>query len=354
MDMRKTTIVFLFLIFMGLTCVSGRAFAYDEDEDSYPYMRSGGPIPVRNQMPLYLFYLQMAPDRASVVKKGEFLTNADYTVSNITVSAFTPATSFYDVQIDLEVQRLTLDLRYGLYDNLEIGLEIPYIGMCSGYMDNFIEGFEDGIAARTPRSRERQGSYEFDYSLRYNGTYLIREKTSKKGLGEIMFNAKYQLLREEWYGIWPNVSLRSSVKFPTSDKKDLIGSDEFDYGFGILMDKCFFDRFFIYLGGSAVFIEKPGVLSALDIGDKIYSYMLTLEYLLTENFSLVTQVSGNTTPYPESDTNPLDNDAHEWALGFNYKLKEKSDVSWSFAVVENISAASSPDVSFNTGLNWEF
>ena len=354
MKVFSATVVFLLLFGMSFLPDIDTVFAYDADDEEELFIESSGPVPIRNQMPLYLFYLQMAPERASVTERNKFLVNADYTVSNVTVSAFTPASSLYEIQIDAEVHRITVDLRYGIYDNLEIGLEIPYIGMCSGYLDDFVEGFEDGIGARTPRSRERQGSNEFDYMVKYDNRHLIKEKSSKKGLGDVSLNAKYQILKESWYNPWPNISLRSAVKFPTATESDLVGSGEMDYGVGLLIDKNFFERFFLYLGGNVVFIEKPGVLDILDIDDKIYSYMLALEYFFTERFSVVTQVTGNTTPYPESSTNPLDNDAHDYLLGVNYRLKERSDISWRFAVVENISAASSPDVSFYTGLNWEF
>lgn len=354
--MRKkgTAIAVLFLIFTVLFLDTDFSFAYDTEKDEDFLIEPGGPVPIRNQMPLYLFYLQMVPDRASIVERNRFLINADYTVSNITVSAFTPISSLYEIDIDLEVQRITLDFRYGLYDNMEVGLEVPYIGLCSGYLDDFAEGIEDGIGARTPRSRERQGSNEFEYKVRYNYDYLIWEKTSKKGLGDAVLNFKYQFVKEAWYWLWPNISLRSAVKFPTGNKSDLIGSGEFDYGVGLLIDKSFFERFFIYLGGNVVRIEKPSVLSILGIDKEIYSYMFAVEYFLTKRFSVVTQVSGNTTPYPDSSTNPMDNNAHDWLLGVSYRLKEKSDISWNFAVAENISAASSPDVSFHTGLSWKF
>ncbi|MFC1508591.1 DUF3187 family protein [Candidatus Omnitrophota bacterium] len=109
-------------------------------------------------MPLYLIYLQLPPEEAKVTQRDKFVINADYTVSNISVSAFTamadpnidPPT--YDIQMDLEVSRVTLDFRYGLYDSLEVGLEVPFISFSKGYLDNFIEGFEDAIGARTPRS----------------------------------------------------------------------------------------------------------------------------------------------------------------------------------------------------------
>ena len=344
------------LILSCIFLVNSLALAENSGEE--PYAERLGPLAIRNQMPLYLFYLQIVPDKAEVTERNKFLINADYTVSNITVSAFTPSVSQYMgnyiVDIDLEVSRVTLDLRYGLYDNLEIGLEVPYLSLSRGYLDNFIEGIEDGIGARTPRSRERQGSYNFDYSLRYNGTYLIQEKHSTgPGIGDIVLNAKYHLLKEKsWF--LPNVSLRSAIKFPTAEEKDLLGSGEFDYGAGILIDKGFFDRVFVYIGANAMWIEGPSFLSQLSINKEYFSGLLALECFFTRRFSLVAQVTGNTTPYPYSDTNPLDNDAYELGIGFNYALKEKTDVGWNFGISENITAASSPDVTFHTGLNWKF
>ncbi|MFH1479236.1 MAG: DUF3187 family protein [Candidatus Omnitrophota bacterium] len=346
---RQFAMVLVVLAFIVI-CFTKNSFSYSllDDEKS-----SRGPITIKNQMPLYLFYLQMSPDKADVVKSHRFKTNIDYTVSNVTVSAFTPASSLYITDIDLEVSRLNLDLRYGIYDDLEIGLEIPYISMSSGYLDNFIESFEDAIGARTPRSREKQGSYEFDYALRYNWGYLINKKGSIEGIGDMSFNVKYQLLKDSGYFV-PNLALRSALKFPTADKNDLLGSGEFDYGFGLLIDKMFFERFFLYLGGNIVLIEKPSFLDALDIDSKMYSLLAGLEYFFTDRFSVVLQASGNTTVYPYSDTNPLDNDAFDIGLGFNYAFKGKENMSWHFAITENYSAASTPDVAFHAGISYEF
>ena len=242
----KIVIFSCFFIFLFLSLMQYSIFADDSAEDFSD--KRVGPIGIRNQMPLDLFYLQMIPDKADVIETNKWTLNADYTVSNITVSAFTPATSLYDIQIDLEVSRITLDFRYGLRDNLEIGLELPYISLSSGYLDDVIEGIEDGVGARTPRSRERQGSYELDYTFKYNSEYLISMKHSTEGLGDIVLNAKYQLLKEAECFL-PDISVRTAVKFPTAEKDDLLGSGEIDYGFGLLMDRGFFnDRLFLYLG----------------------------------------------------------------------------------------------------------
>lgn len=313
-----------------------------------------GPIPIRNQMPLYLFYLQMEPDKASVTEQDKLDINADYAVSNVTVSCFTPATSLYNINIDAEVSRITLDLRYGIFEKLEAGLEVPYLSLSAGYLDGFVEEFEKTVGATTPRSRTRQGSYSYNYSFIYNNQNLISEKHSSEGLGDIALKTKYQLLKEDEYSYMPNISLRSAVKFPTGRKKDLIGSGEFDYGLGVIADKSFFKRLRVYCGFNAVFIKKPSFFSVLDMKKKIFSEMLGAEYFFTDRFSMVAQIMVNSTPYPSSDTNALDESGFDVGLGLNYRFKEKENVSWRFAFTENMNSASSPDVSFNTGLNLGF
>lgn len=350
----KSYKIFLFTLPFFLALFLGSALVWAHNSEAIEFSKKSGPIAIRNQMPLYLFYLQMAPDKAEVIEQNKASINADYTVSNVTVSGFTPATSLYDIQIDMEVSRITLDFRYGLYDNLEVGLEVPYISLSKGYLDNFVEGFEDAIGAKTPRSRERQGSYNFNYSLIYNSQSLINKKHSIGGLGDIALNAKYQLLKEGQGGFLPNLSLRGALKFPTAEKDDLLGSGEFDYGLGLLIDKVFFERLYIYGGCNVVRIQKPSFFSMLDIDQEIFSGVLAAEYFFTKKVSLVAQVTGNSTPYPSSGTNAMDNSAYEFGFGFNYRCKEKEDVVLSFAVIENIESASSPDASFNLGLKAGF
>ncbi|MCX5692819.1 MAG: DUF3187 family protein [Candidatus Omnitrophica bacterium] len=313
-----------------------------------------GPIPIRNQMPLYLFYLQMEPDRASVVEQDSFDVNAGYTVSNVTVSCFTPVSSLYNINIDAEVSRMTLDLRYGLSEKLEAGLDVPYLSLSRGYLDEFVEGFEDTVGATTPRSRARQGSYNLNYSFIYNSQSLIKRTNASDGLGDIVLKAKYQISKEDENGFWPNASFRAAVKLPTGEKRSLLGSGEIDYGFGVLLDKTFSEKITVYTGCNFVIIEKPSFFSVLNLKRNIISGLLGVEYLLTQRFSIVVQATGNTTPYPSSGTNALDESAIDLGLGVNYRFKEKENVSWHFAITENVNSASSPDVSLDAGFNVGF
>lgn len=358
MKIGRTVAAYIFLISFFLCHGKLYASQYDSMEEG-PFRQPAGPVALRNQMPLYIFYLQMAPEKASVTDRNKFLINADYTASNITVSAFTPTGSIdllplYDIQVDMEVSRVTLDFRYGLYDGLEMGLEVPFISFSGGYLDDFIESFEDGIGARTPRSRERQGSYNYEYSFKFENKYLFNQQDPVEGIGDTVLSLKYQLLRDErWF--LPNFSIRTAVKLPTGSKSDLLGSGKVDYGGGFLIDKGFFNnRLILYGGSNIVMIQKPSVLSDISLEPEIVSGMVALECFLTDRFSIIAQAIGNSTPYPYSGTNPLDNEAYDFILGCNYRLKEKSNILWHFSIAENISAASSPDVSFHTGLDWEF
>jgi len=339
-------VLMAFLIFSVLSLCTGEVFA--------EYKKSG-PIGVRNQMPLYLFFLQMVPDKAEVVEPKKLMVGIDYSVSNITVSSFTPVTSRYYIDIDMEISRITLDFRYSFYDNFEIGLEVPYLFFSGGYLDGTIEGFESAINATTPRSRKRQGKNNYEYSFRYNWRYIIRKTVPEEGLGDIIFNTKYQILKED-DRFMPNFSIRSALKFPTGDENDLFGSGEYDYGFGFLVDKKFFERLFIYGGFNIVMIEQPSVFDQLpdEMDGEIFSGMLGTEYFFTKRFSGIMQVTGNSTPYWPTETNVLENTGLEFCVGVNYFLDKEQNLPWNFAIVENIRSASSPDVTFQSSLKYLF
>lgn len=300
-------------------------------------------------MPLYLFFLQLEPEEAGVVGQNKLDINAYYTVSNITVSGFTPATSLYDIQIDAEVSRFTLDMRYGLTENLEAGIEVPYLSLSRGYMDSFVEDFEDAISARTPRSRIRQGSNNYKFTLIYNNQYLIQKTNASDGIGDIVLKAKYLFVEEKESQSWPNISFRAAVKLPTGDKDDLLGSGEIDYGLGLALDKAIFEKLMVFVGVNVSFIKKPSFYSQIKLQKNIVSGCLGAEYFFSSSLSAIMQVTGNSTPYPDTGTNAMDRAGYDLGIGMNYVWKEKRNVSWNFAVMENLTSQSSPDVSFNGG-----
>lgn len=334
------------------------AYCYDDskDEDNPPYCSAWPPaeiIPVKNQMPLYVFYLNMLPDSAQCLPEGKFRADLDYQVSNSVLDKVTTGTELYIVQIDTEIYRVSTHLRYGIADNLEASVEIPYIGLSEGYLDGFVENFEKTFNFTTLGARENSTHYSFKYEVRYEGKYLIQKNSPTSGLGDTTFYLKYKFLEEdeyEWY--LPTLSTRCALKLPTGDKDELTGSGKTDFGVGLLLDKHVTEKLAFYANTNFVFIQKPDFFEPWSMKSNIFSWMAAIEYHFTDKFSAILQHMGNTTPYPKSGTHPLDNDAADLGLGLTYRFNE--NLTGTISCIENLLTDSSPDVSFHSGIKYNF
>ena len=333
MSLKKTIVVFCFL-WIAAACAC----------HAYENVNPRGPMAIRNQMPLYLFWYAFGQERAGVVAEKKLDTTFDYTVSNVIVNKSTWAGEEYIVKADMEVNRYNLGLRYGILENAEVSLDVPYLVLSKGYLDTFISNFERGVGATAVGARRKTDKYQFNYSLQHNYQDLVSLREPVDGIGDVAVNAKY-MIRDET-GALPRISARAAVKIPTGSTDKYLGSGKCDYGFGLLLDKRF-GRFFAYANGSAVYIPRPSFLSDLRTKKYILSGMLAGEYCFTERFSSVVQGTFHSTPYPKTGTEPLDNAAGELALGLNYQFTERS--SYHIAVVENCFADSTPDVTFQIG-----
>lgn len=311
---------------------------------AYERVNPRGPMAIRNQMPLYLFWYAFPQDKAKVVRHEKLDCLFDYTVSNIIIDKVTTPSEEYVVRADMEVNRFNLDFKYGVLDRLEASLEVPYLVLAKGYLDGFIDEFEDLVGATPVGARSRTEKYQFNYNLQLNRRDLIDTQSPSDGIGDIALVAKYMFL-EEMEG-FPRISARGAVKFPTASEDKYLGSGKFDYGLGLMLDKSF-GRLFLYGNGNIVFIETPDFLNDLEIDDFIFSGMAALEYCFTERCSALVQGTWHSTPYPTTGTDPLDNNAFEVGLGLNYQFTKNSN--WHAAVVENVYADSSPDVTFQFG-----
>ena len=332
--MKKITPVTLL---MCLLVLSPLCYAYER-------VNPRGPMAIKNQMPLYLFWYAFPQEKAAVVAPQRLEAALDYTVSNVIIDKVTTPTEEYIVQADMEVNRYNLNVRYGIIEKLEASAEIPYLVVSKGYLDDFIPGFERAIGATAVGARQRAEKYQFKYVVQHNYRDVMRLQEPPAGLGDIAVAAKYMLI-DEMQGL-PRVSVRGALKFPTASKGTYLGTGKFDGGLGLLLDKSF-GRLFFYGNANAVFINKPSFLDEFTMKGYIISGMLGLEYCFTERFSGALQGTLSSTPYPKTGTDPLDNPAGECALGLNYQFTVNSN--WHIAVVENMFADSSPDVTFQAG-----
>ncbi len=312
-----------------------------------------GPLNVRNQMPFYLFYMAPFPDKAQTLAKGKVKIDTSYHVSNVAIHQRPwPAQQFgygeknreWWVYIDTEINRLDLNISYGILERLELNVDIPYYIFSDGYLDSFIENFEDAFSfIKTPNAREETGRYNYEYEIRNRGKPVILSTSEPNDLGEVSTYLKYKVLDEDkWH---PAISLRAAVKFPTT-KDNLLGSKKFDYGLGVLFDKNLFKRLFIYSNLNIVFINKPDALDNLEIFDYMIHGIIGLEYFLTNKTSMLFQATANTKLY-DAGVPSTRHDPVILSLGFNHNFNDR--LCWQIAIDENTNSAA-PDFGIFTSL----
>ena len=344
-----------------IACIA--AFAHAQELNK---LEPSGPLNIRNQMPLYLFYMAPTPDRAKTLGRGKIEIDTSYHVSNVIVQQRPwPAIHFkpidgeiegqknreWYVYTDMEVNRLDANISYGLLENLQLSLDIPYFRFSRGCLDGFIESFESAFSfIKTPNAREERPSYGYEYEFRNRGKPIINDTLKPNGLGEITTYLKWQAMKED--KLWPALSLRTEVKFPTATD-NLLGSGKFDYGLSLLLDKKIFDKLSIYANIGYLRIEKPDIMSNLyGFNNDMWHGMLAFEYFLTNKTAMLLQATANTTAYDydgmssNGGVTSTGRDPVVLTLGFNHNFN--NNISWQIAVDENTNTAA-PDFGVYTG-----
>jgi len=191
-----------------------------------------------------------------------------------------------------EEMGLACVFKVGLFNNVDVGVEVPY-----GFID--VEAGDD-----------------------------------VNGLGDVVFCAKYHLWDEG--DNTPAVAIVFSLKPQTGDEDEGLGSGELDYGLNTALTK--------ELGA----FTAHGNLGYTFVGggEDIFSYGLAAEYPLSEAVNIVGELTGETAFDGAFNENPFQGLVGlNWAWGETVTL----DVGVGFPVSD-----ASPDLTVTTGLTVAF
>lgn len=181
------------------------------------------PFHTQNQSPLSHIFGLPPMGEAQVLAPGrkELRLSLDHASNYVKYTA-----AHESLLLDGETTRFGLAFRYGMTQNIEAGIEIPYLIQGGGFLDGFIIdyhntfGFPQGGRDRAPRNR-------LLYSYRRNNTDVLKWDRSGAGLGDIRLNAAWQIYDRG--GEAPrSLALRGSFKLPTGDSDALFGSGSYD------------------------------------------------------------------------------------------------------------------------------
>jgi hypothetical protein len=186
---------------------------------------SESPIYLANQNPFVQIYGLPKSEAGFITPKGKLDATFLYYVSN---NAFSDTASNGETMTwDGETSQVTMKLRYGLFERLEVGIDMPYVQQGGGYWDSVIRNFHSLVGFPNDRQEEFDKN-QIDYSV--NGkTYLDNDHS---GLGDIRFTAALPLLIESERSRRA-LAIRSVLKLPTGDSAYLLGSGGTDISMGL-------------------------------------------------------------------------------------------------------------------------
>jgi hypothetical protein len=273
-------------------------------------------------------------------------------IIDLTNNFFQDQNSRESIVLDGQSTRISLDVRYGISKNFEVGLAIPYIIESGGFTDSFIDwyhttfGFSQGGRDQAPKDR-------LLYQYQKDQQVLLNINNSSNGIGDIQLMGGYQLYQS---AVKPSraISLRTSLKLPTGDSKQLHGSGSTDLALWITAG----EEFQPDIGNMSLF-GAGGVMGMTD-GDVLKDQQrngvgfaaLGVGWTPASWIAFKIQVNGHTSFYKDSGLKELNSNAVQLTIGGT--LSFSKNINLDLGVTENILIRSSPDVVFHLDLRGRF
>jgi len=299
-----------------------------------------GPLPTRNQHPLYLLFFNFTSERACTLPPGKTEFAFRFDAANTLVKSEEGAAL---IDIDLESWVYKLEYRWGTPAG-EFTVLLPVQDNTHGMMDNIITTWH-GWFGLPQGDRADYPDNDFRYFVRTRNGTVFNFPSDKPGLGDISLQWKRELGASTDKQAW---AARAAVKFPTGKSEHGLGSGKFDAGVGLAYERLstrwarYANLNYILIGGSD--------FAGLDTRS-VVSGMIGTEYRLKPNWWLTGQIDFCQSPL--STGSPwVDRDSVGLALGFHKRLSDHWIFSGGFS--EDIRVDTVPDFAVIGELRWRF
>lgn len=265
--------------------------------------------------------------------------------SNLANSYVQDANSSEYLNLDGETLRFALDLRYGLGRHWDVQLEVPWLQHSGGHLDRLIDdwhdlwGMSDGGRSLVPRD-----VLNHQYAATFAPGFLLEDDSS--GLGDISLSLNYAFFDDPD----ATASISLGYKFGVGDDDKFLGSGA---------DDVFAALRFSGDHLSGLPLRWHGQLGYLYAGDSdllesvqqqdLWFAGLSLDWLVSENWSLLLQLDGNAAP-TDSGISALGDTAGTLAVGVRWRFVPRWSVD--FSLVEDIVVETASDVVFQASLRY--
>lgn len=248
------------------------------------------------------------------------------------------------LNLDGETLRFALELRYGLAENWDVQLEVPWLDHSGGELDSLIDDWHDlWDMSDGGRSAVPRDLLDYRYATPEGG-FGLQEDAS--GLGDISLALSHAFYRTDKSA----ASVVLGYKFGSGDEEDFTGSGADDAYLALRFSGD------DLAGRSLSWHGQVGYLYAGD-SDMLEEWQeqdlwfagLSLDWRFAANWSALLQVDGHAAPM-ESGFTGVGDDAYMGTVGLRWRFARRWSVD--FSVVEDIQVESAPDVTFQTSLRY--
>jgi hypothetical protein len=245
---------------------------------------------------------------------------------------------------DVETFRSTLIVSYGLRDNWQLSVEVPYISHDSGFLDDFIYDWHDFF--NMPQNGRTKDNSDMLRILYLSGSGSFFEMSdSRSGIGDIRINSAYTRP-------WENRALifSTELKFPTGDFDKLTGSGGYDFSVGLMVnDPYSLGKYRITLYGGMAGILLGDIDGEPSAEQKSFALAgrAGIGWQATRLIQLKLQLDFQTALY-DSDLKQLGDPALQLVMGGSLTFTD--DVYLDISVAEDINTSTSVDVAFQLAL----
>lgn len=330
-----------------LAALAGPAFAEEDpspnEAAAQPPSREfafGGPIELQDVFMPAQMRPQSYPESAEVLPRGAFGVRAVVDWTNHL--AQTP-----DYLFDGESVSTVVRLRYGVWDRVELGVDVPWTSRFDGKLDPFIEAVEKTLDQEVQARFELPRASWTGIAVRPNGTRTLRVRDGT-GLGDVSLRAKYALVRARDLGF--DAALVASLGLPTG--ANTFGGEGLTPGIGLHAQLPF--RTVNLFGGGT--FQHHGDATEQEFRLAPYRWMTYAGAEWRPWRSWLGLIAEYQIYGPLARVNsPLTEVSHYYAGGFRFYLPWRTTLETT--VVENVGSIenrNSSDVSFHVALAWRF
>ncbi|MBE0598011.1 MAG: DUF3187 family protein [Desulfuromonadales bacterium] len=308
------------------------------------------PFYTRNQSPLVQIFGLPPAEGGELFAPGRTSAKLILDVANV----FAKGTNEnHEVRLDGEIYRLTLALRHGMGNRLELGLDLPYVWHTGGKLDGFIDGFHRTFGF-PEGGRDQCARDEISYSSIADGEALLWMEEPSDGIGDLLLTAGYSLWRQAGMVGKRALALRGALKLPTGDSDDLTGSGSTDISLRLAYSDSISlaSRSLSWYGILGGMLMSDGEVLQRKQENVVGFGTLGLGWTPYDWLALKVQFDGHSPFYQGSQLAQEDEYSVQIILGFTAALSADSHLD--FGVVEDLIVETSPDVVFHLALGGRF